>query len=182
MISLIKNLTTMVILVVLLYSCNQGEKSLQHYYVDNQEQPNFLSIDAPISMLNLDDAQLSQDQKEAYNSIKKLNMLAYKIKPDQPLEFETELAKVKTILADPKYEELIRGGDPEVGQFSIKILGDEDDIKELILFGNSNEKGFAIVRILGKDMNPNKIMSLFSALNKANIDDSQISQFIEFFK
>lgn len=181
MISLIKNLAGMMLLVVTLHSCNQGA-SLQRYYVDNQEQPNFLSIDVPVSMLNLDIAQLSQEQKDAYKSIQKLNMLAYKVKPGQKVEYETELAKVKTILNDSKYQELMRGGDSEVGQFSIRILGDEDDVEEFILFGNSDDKGFAVVRILGKDMNPNQIMTLFSALDKANIDDAQISQFTEFFK
>lgn len=181
MISIIKNVIAPALLAVLLFSCNQGQ-TLQHYYVDNQEQPNFLSIDAPISMLNLDESQLSQDQKEAYNSIKKLNMLAYKMKPEQQQEFETELAKVKTILSDSKYEELMRGGDSEVGQFSIKVLGDDDDVQEFILFGSSDDKGFAIVRVLGKDMNPSKIMSLVPAFDKVNVDDSQIGQFLEFFK
>ncbi|MEO5789315.1 MAG: DUF4252 domain-containing protein [Gelidibacter sp.] len=181
MVSLIKNLAGMILLVATLHSCNQGV-SLQRYYVDNQEQPNFLSIDVPVSMLNLDIAQLSQEQKDAYKSIQKLNMLAYKVKAGQEMDYETELAKVKTILNDPKYEELMRGGDSEVGQFSIRILGDEDDVEEFILFGNSDDKGFAVVRVLGKDMNPNQIMTLFSALDKANIDDSQLSQFTEFFK
>lgn len=181
MISLIKNLAGMILLVVTLHSCNQGQ-TLQHYYVDNQEQPNFLSIDVPVSMLNLDKAQLTQDQNDAYRSIQKLNMLAYKVKPDLQSEYETELAKVKAILDDPRYEELMRGGDAKVGQFSIRVLGDEDDVEEFILFGNADDKGFAIVRILGKDMNPNKIMTLVSSLDKANIDDSQLSKFTEFFK
>ena len=181
MTALIKNLAGMILLVVTLHSCNQSE-SLQRYYVDNQEQPNFLSIDVPVSMLNLDIAQLNQEQKEAYKSIQKLNMLAYKVKPGQQDAYEIELAKVKTILNNSKYEELMRGGDSEVGQFSIKILGEEDDVEEFILFGNSDDKGFAVVRILGKDMNPNQIMTLFSALDKADIDDAKISQFTEFFK
>lgn len=181
MIAIIKNLVGMILLVVTFQSCNQGA-SLQRYYVDNQEQPNFLSVDVPVSMLNLDKQQLTQDQNDAYKSIQKLNMLAYKVNPTRQLEYETELAKVKTILDDPKYEELIRGGDSEVGKFSIRILGKEDDVEEFILFGNSDDKGFAIVRILGNDMNPNKIMTLFSVLDKANIDDAQISKFTEFFK
>jgi len=181
MISLIKNLTGMILLAAALSSCNQGP-SLQTYYVDNQEQPNFLSVDVPVSMLNLDKVQLTDDQKEAYESIQKLNMLAYKLTPENQGAYEAELAKVKTILDDPKYEELMRGGSPETGKFTLKILGDEDDVEELILFGSAENMGFAIVRILGNDMSPTKIMTLASALDKANIDDSQLSQFTEFFK
>ncbi|WP_223266405.1 DUF4252 domain-containing protein [Gelidibacter gilvus] len=181
MISLMKNLAGMILLVVTLQSCNQGQ-SLQRYYVDNQEQPNFLSIDVPLSMLNLDKEQLTDDQKDAYKSIQKLNMLAYKVTPDNTLEYEVEMAKVKTILDDSKYEELMRGGNPEDGTFVIKILGKKDDIEEFILFGSLDNKGFAIIRVLGSDMNPNKIMTLASVMDKANIDDSKLSQFTEFFK
>lgn len=179
--SIIKNLTVLVLMVVTLHSCNQGP-SLQRYYVDNQEKAQFLSIDVPVSMLNLDKMQLTADQQDAYKSIQKLNMLAYKMTPDNRADYETELAKVNTILNDSKYEELMRGGNPEEGKFTIKILGEGEDVDEFILFGNIDTKGFAIVRILGDDMNPNKIMTLASALDKANIDDSQISQFTEFFK
>lgn len=181
MISVIKNLVGLILLSVLFQSCNQGT-SLQRYFVDSQEEASFLSMDVPVSMLNLDVSQLSQGQKEAYESIQKLNMLAYKITPGEELEYETELAKVKTILEDSKYEELMRGGDAEVGNFSISFLGDEDDVDEFVLFGNSKEKGFAVVRILGNDMNPTKIMTLGSALGKANINDSQLNKFAEFFK
>ncbi|WP_243835760.1 DUF4252 domain-containing protein [Gelidibacter sediminis] len=178
--SSIKKITGMVLLVATLFSCNQGP-SLQTYYVDNQEQPNFLSIDVPLSMLNIDKMQLSEDQKNAYESIKKLNMLAYKIKADNMDDYEAKLTEISTILADPKYQELMRGGNPEDGKFIVKFLGEEDDVDEFIVFGNSDDKGFIVVRILGKEMNPNKIMSLVSTLDKASIDDSQLNQFKAFF-
>ncbi|WP_027124812.1 DUF4252 domain-containing protein [Gelidibacter mesophilus] len=181
MISLVKNFIGMVLLVVTLNSCNQGP-SLQSYYVDKQEQPNFLSVDVPLSMLNIDPEHLTQDQQDAYKSIQKLNLLAYRMKSENLIEYEAEMAKVNTILAHPKYEELMRGGNPEDGKFVIKILGKEDDVEEFILFGTIENKGFAIVRILGNDMSPDKIMTLASALDKANINESQLGQFTEFFK
>lgn len=171
----------MVLLVAMLSSCNQGS-SLEHYYVDNQEKPNFFSIDVPTSLLNIDASELSSDQADAYNSIKKLNMLAYKLTAENQSTYDSELAKVKSILNNSKYEELIRGGNPEAGSFIIKFVGDEDDIDEFVLFGNADDKGFAIVRVLGNNMNPNKIMALASVMEKANINDEQLSQFTEFFK
>jgi hypothetical protein len=95
---------------------------------------------------------------------------------------DIEIAKVKTILKDPKYEELIRGGNSTDGKFVVKYLGDIEEIDELIIFGYANDKGFALVRILGDDMNANKIMTLTSALENADINDSQMNQFIDFFK
>lgn len=174
-------LAGMLLVMVTFHSCTQ-EPSLQRYYVDNQEQPHFLSMDVPVSILNLDKVQLTQDQREAYESIQKLNLLAYKTNNGDQNEFEAELEKVKTILDQPKYEELLRGGNPEDSTFIIKILGTEDNIKEFILFGSTSDKGFAIVRVLGRDMDANKIMSLASALDKANVDSSQMEQFTQFFK
>lgn len=181
MVRVVKNLIGMVLFSIIISGCTQ-EPSLQRYYVDHQEQPNFLTVDVPVSVLNLNQAELTPDQNDAYKSIKKLNMLAYKKGADNHTAYESELEKVKTILDQPKYEELMRVGNSVDGQFVIKILGLEDDINELIVFGSTNDHGFAIVRVLGNDMNPNKIMSLASALDKANIDNSQISQFTEFFK
>lgn len=181
MTSLIKYIVVMVVLVATLYSCDQNP-SLQTYFVDNQERPNFLSIDAPVSMLNIDESKLTEEQKEAYRSVQKLNMLAYRKDSINTADYDAELSKVKTILEDAKYEELMRGGNSSDGKFIVKYLGEDDDIDEFILFGSANDMGFAVVRILGNDMDPNKLMSLSSVFDQANIDNSQINQFVEFFK
>jgi hypothetical protein len=89
---------------------------------------------------------------------------------------------VKLILDDKKYEELMRGGNSSDGKFIVKYLGEDDDIDEFILFGNSNTMGFAVVRILGDDMDPNKLMKLSSVLEKSNVDNAQLTQFMDFFK
>lgn len=181
MTSLIKHIVMVVVLVVTLSSCNQNP-SLQTYFVDNQEQPNFLSIDVPVSMLKIDETKLTDEQKEAYHSVKKLNMLAYKTDSIHQADYKTELEKVKLIINDKKYQELMRGGNTTDGKFIVKYVGEDDDIDEFILFGNVNSMGFAVVRILGNDMDPNKLMKLSSVLEKGNIDNDQLNQFMDFFK
>ncbi|MEZ4793024.1 MAG: DUF4252 domain-containing protein [Gelidibacter sp.] len=181
MTSLIKHIAAMVVLVVTLFGCDQNP-SLQTYFVDNQEKPNFLSIDVPVSMLKIDETKLTDDQKEAYHSVQKLNMLAYKKDSTNSTDYKNELAKVKTILDDKKYEELMRGGNSTDGKFIIKYLGEENNIDEFILFGSANNMGFAVVRILGDDMDPNKLMKLSSVLDKSNIENGQIKQMMDFFK
>jgi len=47
---------------------------------------------------------------------------------------------------------------------------------------NSKEKGFGIVRVLGDDMEPAKIMTLGDALKDADFDDKQLQGFSDFFK
>lgn len=171
----------MAVLVATLHSCNQNA-SLQTYFVDNQEQPNFLSIDAPVSMLNIDQSKLTEDQKQAYNSVQKLNMLAYKKDSINNSDYNAELAKITTILKDKKYVELMRGGNSVDGKFTVKYIGADDDIDEFIVFGSANNMGFAVVRVLGDNMDPNKLMTLTSVLDKSNISDSQLNQFADFFK
>lgn len=181
MITSIKKIIMLGILVAAFTSCNQGP-TLQTYYVDNELKSGFTSIDIPTSFLNIDQTTLTQEQKDAYESVDKLNMLAFIIDKTNKASYDIELSKVTNILKNPKYQELVRGGNTEDGKFVVKFLGEENSIDELVILGNANEKGFAIIRVLGDDMNVNKIMKLSSVLDKANIDDSQISQFADFFK
>lgn len=171
----------MLILVVTFTSCDQNP-SLQTYFVDNELKPGFTSIDIPTSLLNIEQTSLTEEQKEAYKSIDKLNMLAFVLSDNNKAEYEVELNKVKEILNNPKYQELMRAGNSTDGKFVIKYLGDEDSIDELIIFGNANEKGFAIIRVLGDDMSAQKVVKLYSAVDASNINESQITQFTEFFK
>lgn len=169
------------VLVTALVSCNQGP-TLQTYYVDHEMQPGFMSLDVPASFIDVESLELTEEQTEAYESINKLNILAYNIEGTSEVEFQSELSKVKTILKDDKYEELIRGGNSTDGRFVVKFLGDVDNIDELVLFGNAADKGFVIARVLGDEMNANKLMSLQSVIQNANIENSQLKELTDFFK
>lgn len=181
MFSSIKKTVVLGLLVVTFYSCNQGP-TLQTYYVDNELRPGFTTLDIPTSFVGLEEDKLTPEQLDAYESVDKLNMLAFVLDENNKAEYDIELAKVKTILKDPKYDELMRGGNTTDGKFVIKLLGEEDDIDEIILFGSANEKGFALVRILGNSMNPEHIMSLASALESKDFKDTDMTQFTDFFK
>lgn len=179
--SSIKTIITMIILVATLHGCNQ-DLSLQTYYVDSELAPGFTSLDVPTSMLNIEKTELTEEQKEAYESIEKLSLLAFVKDENNQEDFESELAKVSAILKHPKYEELMRGGNSTDGKFVVKCIGDGDNVDEFILFGNSNEGGFAVVRVIGDDMNFNKIMKLASVLEEGDFDNSQLKEFSNFFK
>lgn len=176
----IKKGCMMLALVTVFISCDQG-KSLQRYYVDNQEKPDFLSVDVPISMLNLDKDALTEDQLKAYKSIDKLNMLAFRKTTANDSVFSKELVQIKSILKNPKYEELMRGGNSVEGKFTIKYLGEDDSIEELIIFGDMSDKGFVIVRVLGDEMKPSEILKLESVLDKIDVQHTNLKQFSDFF-
>lgn len=173
-------LVVILFLVTAFTSCNQGE-SLQGYYVANQETPNFVSLDIPTSFVQIDKVDLSEDQLEAYNSIDKLNMLGYS-KTEDEATYKTELAKVQSILKNEKYEELMRGGNAKDGKFIVKMIGDGDTIDELIVFGSANERGFAIVRVLGDNMDPSKIIKLGDVIDKMKTDQSGVEDIMKFFE
>jgi hypothetical protein len=72
----IKKIIMLAILVVTFMSCNQGP-TLQTYYVDNELKPGFTSLDIPTSFVDIDKTPLTDEQKEAYEAVAKLNMLAF---------------------------------------------------------------------------------------------------------
>ncbi|MDW5289342.1 DUF4252 domain-containing protein [Formosa sp. PL04] len=165
---------------LLLTSCN-SEPTLQTYIVDHQESPNFTTVDLPLSVINLDQSKLNEDQKTAYNSIKRLNFLGYKKVATEPEAYEAEKEKVELILNNKAYNELMVINN-HGGKFTLKYLGDNDEsIEELIVYGNAKDTGFGILRVLGNDMKPSQIMSLAKVLEKGDIDTSKINDVIGFF-
>mgnify|MGYP003458640341 FL=1 len=65
---------------------------------------------------------------------------------------------------------------------SVSFVGDDEHIDEFILYANQKESGFAVVRVLGKDMNPTSIMTMMSVLQKSNIDLEQLKPLQEMFQ
>lgn len=169
-----------VLTAAMLISCNNGE-SLQGYFVDNQETTNFSSVDVPTTIVNFDEETLTKDQQEAYNSVKRLNFLGYKVKDNNVSDYNAEVTKVKRILNNEKYIDLIEFND-KGAKVIVKYLGDEDVADELIVFASSKDVGFGIVRVLGNDMNPEKMATLVDAVQKADIDASQLDGIMDFFK
>jgi hypothetical protein len=168
-------------LITAFISCNQGP-SLQSYIVDNQEANNFTTIDLPTSVVSFDESKLTEEQKQAYKSVKRLNFLGYRMKEGNEVEYKAELQKVNSILKDKKYKELMRMGNNEDGKVLIKYLGTETKIDELIVFGNANDQGFGILRVLGKNMQPDNMVKLVDAMQNADINEDQLKGITDFFK
>jgi len=121
-----KNLIKGVLMVmtVLLASC-ASEQSLQEYYVDNMENPNFISLDIPASILKMEEVELNNVQKEAIESLRKFNLLAFKKTGDNVADYKAEKAKVAQILKDDEFVELMKINS-QFGKGVIKYIGNED--------------------------------------------------------
>lgn len=176
----IKYLAYTLLTAVILTSCGNNA-SLQSYYVDNQETKNFISQDLPLSMIDIDKSKFTDEQNEAYNSVDKLNFLGYRTNETDTETYKAEIAKVRAILSDSKYNDLMEFSD-KGNKIYVKYIGDDDEADEVVVFGSAKDMGFGIVRILGNDMNPEKMVTLINALQNANVEEGQIEDIMNFFK
>jgi hypothetical protein len=166
--------------LVFLAGCS-SQQSLQEYYVDNKENPNFIALDIPASILKMNEVELTEKQKKAVSSLKKFNLLAFKKTADNSTDYRLEKAKVKEILKNDEFTELMKINS-EFGKGVIKYSGDDDAIDEVIIYGDSKEQGFALVRVLGKDMNPADVMLLMQAIQKSDYKGEGLGEIGKFLK
>lgn len=157
---------------LVLTSCN-SESTLQKYFVENTENKNFIAVDVSPSALRLDTNKLTAEQSAALKTFDKMNIIAFKANATNQAMYEAETDKVKAILKNPKYQELMRIGSGKEGA-SVSFVGDDEHIDEFVLYANKRENGFAVVRILGDDMNPTGIVSMLSILQSSNLDLEQL--------
>ena len=168
------------LLSLFLVSCN-SEPTLQKYFVENTENKNFIALDVSPNILNVDKTKLSIAQSDALKSFDKMNVLAFKLNDKNKAQFEIERAKVNLILKDKKYQQLMKFGSGKEGA-SVSFVGTDEHIEEFVFFANKKENGFAVVRILGKDMNPTSVMTMMSVLQQSNVDLEQLKPLQQLMK
>jgi hypothetical protein len=168
-------------LVLMSFIACEKEPSLQKYFVEKTESSDFISVDMSPSILNIKPDALSIEQQEALKTFKKMNILAFKINEENKTKFDGERTKVKEILKNEKYQELMKFGSGKEGA-SIYFVGKDDAVEEFVLYGSKDENGFAVVRILGDKMNPEDFMTLLSALQKSDLDMEQLKPLEGIFK
>lgn len=167
-------ISIVVLFISLLTTACDTNPSLQKYIVDSKENNEFISIDLPSSILKLKDGDVSEEVKKTLETIKKVNFLALQLNETNLELFNTEKEKVKKILKNPKYKQLVRMNLGK-GNVTVNYLGDEDAIDEVVIFGSDNQRGFALVRVIGENMNPAEIFSLTQEI-KLDGDSQQFKQ------
>lgn len=160
---------SIVLFVFTLMSCAK-EDSIQQLYVDSETNDNYLMLDIPASIITLSE-DASTKEKQAYESIDKVNLLVFKINESNKDNYTTEYTKVKKILKNKNYTELMRVNSNGY-KITAKYVGNEDSINELILFVSDNSKGFAVVRVLGDDMKPENMLHLLNNLKDIDQDNA----------
>jgi len=177
---LIKYVLGLGLAALTLFSCS-NEKSLQRYLVDRQDDDSFLKIDIAASLLQTDNNNLSQEEKDILETVKKINVVAYPIKGENAVDYEVKRQELKDIIDQEQYKMLMKYGSNKQGA-TLKYLGEEDAIDEIIVFASDDEKGFALFRLLGEKMEPAKMMKLMKAIEKGDLDVSKLESIGNIFQ
>ena len=139
-------------------SCNQ-QKTIQTYIVENQDKPGFMSVDLPMSLIQLNSDKVPIDVKDGYESIKKVNVLGLPYLNNNEA-YEIEKKAISLILNNSTLYKNLMKMDMNGMSVSIYYNGDANDINEVIVFGYSKKIGVGVARVIGNHMNPTKITQM----------------------
>ena len=178
--TVIKLSVLLVLSVFTVTSCSSDKKSLQEYYVDNQENNDFVLVDVPASLISGSSAFLTKEQNEVLETIRKINIMAYPIKDATSINYQGKKTKLMSILAGDDYEELMKANSDE-GSIRLYFKGEEEAIDEVIFFGAEDSKGFILARLLGDDMNISNMVKLAQSMETSDIDVSQFEGIMDIF-
>ena len=160
-------------------SCQQ--QSLQKNLVDKQEDNAFLKVDiAPNSFGNLM-KELNEEEQQALKNIQKINLLAYPIDSSNVSKYESETRTVEAIFEQEKYQELTRVRSENWNANFYFTGGDVTSIEELIIYANDSQKGFAIARVHGKDIQLEHLIKLIQVADSKDMDLSGFSEIMNVF-
>ena len=153
------------ILALALVGCS-ASPSIQEYYVSKTEDPSFLVIDIPTSILDIDSNTLSLEEQEALSSFQKLNVLLFRKTTANAEKFPEELAIVRSIIDAKTFEPLFVMSDR---QYSGKLVleGTVEHPDEIVFFGAADD-GFVLARLIGSDMQVDKAMLLANIVQRGN--------------
>lgn len=158
----------LVCLASLAYSCDD-KTTLQEYYVENQNNRQFLALDVPASLLTGNNSRLNAEQKATLETVRKVNLLAFPLNEETRANFEEERARLSSILGDEKYQPLIKyGGGTRKAE--LYYIGEDDAIDEFIVYGFDEEKGFGVARVLGDNMNPDALIKLMKSFEEGDLN------------
>ena len=151
-------------------SCNQ-QKTIQTYIVEKQDKPGFMSVDLPMSLIQLNSDKVPLDVKDGYESIKKVNVLGLPYLNNNEA-YEIEKKAISLILNNSTLYKKLMKMDMNGMSVSIYYNGDANDINEVIVFGYSKKVGVGVARVIGNHMNPTKITQMAEYLK---IDPNQLN-------
>ena len=167
--------------VISLWSCEE-KPTLQKYFVKNTESSKFIALDLASNIIKTDKVALSETEKAALESFEKMNILAFRADSTDISGYDKEIKEVKAILKDESYQQLMKAGSGNDGAAIYFVGNDDEHIEEFVVLAGKKENGFAVVRVLGNDMNPTHIMNMLTLLQKSQVDMEQLKPLQQLMK
>ena len=176
-----KKILILVLSVVLFLSC-ENKSTLQKYFVKKSESSNFIALDLASNIIKTDKVTLSETERAAVESFDKMNILAFRADSTDIAEYDKEMKEIKAILKDESYQQLMKLGSGNDGAAIYFVGNDDEHIEEFVVLAGKKENGFAVVRVLGNDMNPTHIMNILRLLQKSKVDMEQLKPLQQLMK
>lgn len=156
-------------LSITLTSCKKQE-SLQSYLIQTEDNQDYVRFDFSTSMLGSFFEDISEEDQKTFQSVRKMNIAFLPVNKANEEEFGVERKKIKGIMKNTDYKSLIRVNDKR-GKGTIYYAGEADSIDEIVAVIYAKDFGLGVARILGKDMNIEKIMKMVQNTNMEDKGD-----------
>jgi hypothetical protein len=176
-----RKFTVVFVCALVLFSCD-SKPSLQKYFVEKTESSKFIAVDLSPNIIKTNKVNFSDTEKAALESFDKMNVIVFKSDSTDVTGYETELTEVKTILKENTYQQLMKFGSGNDGAAIYFVGNDDEHIEEFVVLAQKKENGFAVIRVLGNDMNPNHVLNMLSLLQKSNLDLEQLQPLQQLMK
>lgn len=157
------------LVVILTISCKQGQ-SLQQYFVEKMEDSSFLIVNLPLALDSLFKNNLTPQEQKFIEGVGKLNLLVYRKDSTSAASYQNEVTQLKNILASTRYQHLMDFKAFDTAQGNLLFEGETDQINEGIIFIETAQYGFGVLRILGSDLNPGVLLGLSKKINPEQIE------------
>ena len=138
-----------------------------------------LLVSSVILLYSCEDKPTLQKYLESFE---KMNILAFRTDSTDITGYDKEIKEVKAILKDESYQQLMKAGSGNDGAAIYFVGNDDEHIEEFVVLAGKKENGFAVVRVLGNDMNPTHIMNMLSLLQKSQVDMEQLKPLQQLMK
>jgi len=169
------------IILLILFTCScKNEKSLQSYLVDTSGKEGFYTGDLPVSSILSAKTDVSEDIKRTIKSVKKINIVFLPKTADNTAAYEIEKEKLNVIFKGNEAYKSLMSMKVKGMNVNMYYSGDTENIDEVIAFGYGENTGVGVARLLGKKMNPLKIIETLSSTD-FNEENPALKQFSKMF-
>lgn len=156
-------------LTLTITSCKKQE-SLQSYLIQTEDNQDYVRFDFSTSMLGSFFDNISEEDQKTFQSVRKMNIAFLPVNKASEEDFGTERKKIKGIMKNTDYKSLIRVNDKR-GKGTIYYAGEADAIDEIVAVVYAKDFGLGVARVLGNDMNIEKIMKMVQNLDTKDKGD-----------